>query len=103
MGKSKLDTTIIDYISVAQPELEKLAEQKTNFVTKLRNKLDDLVKKGSLTHSEADRIYDDALDNPISVLDHLEVPSYSYKLGSSTPGPNVSNKKLDAFQRLMLS
>lgn len=79
---SKKNKLIVEYISTAQPELEKLSSQRQSFLDSLNTKLVTLIKSGSLQKQEAENIMKSAKENPANVFNFLEVPSYRYSFGN---------------------
>lgn len=92
---------IYEYISTAQPELEKLAGERDCFKDSLNSKLTSMVKAGSLSNEDAAIIYKQAMQNPANVLNYLDVPTYHHRIG--TIAKEATTSTMDPFAEFALS
>ena len=87
-----MKTSVLNYIATVQPELEKLAVERENFINMLSSKLNGHVKQGMFTRDQAIKIIKMASENPAKVLDYLDVPSYSASFGKISKNNGSSNE-----------
>ena len=93
MAVTKQD--VVKYIAGTQPLIEKLASEKETFHDSLEMKLSTLVKAGSLSREEAQIIKKAVLQNPASVFNFLDVPTYNHTVGSIKQASVNSCQKSD--------
>lgn len=97
-----INKKIVSYISITQPTLEKFASQHNSFISALKNRLDTLVKSGSITNKEAEKIYGEVNNDPSKVFGYLDVPTYTYKMGSVKDN-GLSGKTSDPLLEFVMS
>ena len=91
--QEELQADVVKYISTVQPELEKMAGERTSFLSSLNSKLTAMVKAGSLREDEARTIYKQAMENPANVLNYLDVPTYQHRVGSIAKEASFSKER----------
>ena len=68
-----MDSKIVQYLSVAQPYLEKLADEKKVLLASLSTHLQGLVKQGSISKQTSEKIYKEAEQNTSSIVRYLGI------------------------------